>query len=149
MAKAITSSLTKWLPLVAIFGGFYQVYQVRGLDGLMSDIKAITLAGIKAKWEIWLTAIALFVLARPISITISRQIGGRDMSGETIRPIILAFMYYIGVSQLCEAIAQGAGYGGGGRGWTTTTGPRTFAFGGGYVGGSMRNPYDTTTGNGR
>lgn len=116
MAMKINSSLTKWLPAIAVIGGIYQVYQDRGFQGLIDDLtSALTYDAIVARWQTWAMGIALIFLAKPISAYVPSP---------TMRPIVSAVMYYVGIQQLATAIQQGAASGGRGsssKAWITSS----------------------------
>lgn len=110
----ISSNLTKWLPAIAVIGGIYQVYQDRGFQGLIDDLtSALTYDAIVARWQTWAMGLALIFLAKPIS---------GYVPSPTMRPIVTAILYYVGIQQLATAIQQGAASGGrGSRGWIIPT----------------------------
>ncbi len=116
MAPKINSNLTKWLPSIAVIGAIYQVYQDRGFQGLIDDLtSALTYEAIMARWQTWAMGLALIFLAKPIS---------GYVPSPTLRPIVTAALYYIGIQQLATAIQQGASSSGRGqaaRGWIASS----------------------------
>lgn len=115
MGMKINSSITKWLPMIAVIGALYQVYAERGFEGLLADLRAITYEGVKAKAQTWLIGIGLILIAKP---------GGSYIPSPTLRPVATAVLYYIGMNQIFDAIQQGANMSSGGnmgRAWIQQT----------------------------
>lgn len=97
-------NITGWLPLAAIIYSGYSYYSDRGIQGIMDDINAITIDGIKAKSGQILTGAGLIISAPFIA---------KYIPSPGARPIVTAIMYYIGAGQLFGALRSGAAIRGG------------------------------------
>lgn len=112
----IGKNLLKYLPMIAILYAGYQYYAGRGFQGFLNDVQAITLAGIEAKAQQVIMGFAL-ILAAPFV--------AKYVPNASLKHIVKAVMYYVGASQLFQALRSGAGYGGQGsaRGFVRMAAP--------------------------
>lgn len=100
----IGKGLFKYLPMLAVVYAGYQYYAGRGFQGFLNDVQAITLAGIEAKAQQVIMGFALIMGAAYVA---------KFVPNATLKHIVKAVMYYVGASQLFQALRSGAGYGGG------------------------------------
>lgn len=107
------SGIVKYIPLVAILYAVYQVYQDRGIEGIMADLMAIAknpqaLAG---RIGDLIVPLALIFVA---PIIIKKYAPG----GSVVKYGLLGMVLYGGVTQLAAAVRQGAG-----KGWIKSNTP--------------------------
>lgn len=102
----IGKGLLKYLPMLAIVYAGYQYYAGRGFQGFLNDVQAITLAGIEAKAKEVFMGFALIMAAPFVA---------KYVPNPSLKHVVKAVMYYVGASQLFQALRSGAGYGGGRR----------------------------------
>lgn len=107
----IGKGLLKYLRVLAIIYAGYQYYAGRGFQGFLNDVQSITLVGIEAKAKEIIMGFAL-ILAAPFV--------AKYIPNPSLRHVVVAVMYYVGASQLFQALRSGAGYGGRRMGFNPT-----------------------------
>ena len=115
MAKDITS-MAKYIPMVAALAAFYQVYQDRGVQGILDDVMAIAKnpMGITSKLAEIIVPLALVTVAPKV-------IRHYAPGGSIVKYALIGIVTYAGITQLAGAIRQGAGRAGRG-GYIVATG---------------------------
>ena len=115
MAKQWGKNLIKYIPQLAAVYAFYEYYADRGLDGIRADLEAMTIEGIKAKFQLIITGLLSFVIGDLIASKVKDRY---------LKVAIKSIAYYVGAKQLASALRQGAGVsamrrGGAGYGYST------------------------------
>lgn len=120
MTKFNVQGLLKYVPELAVVYQAYNYYSDRGFEGIIADLNAITIEGLKAKATMIITGVAAFIVAKLLADNVSNRYAKTG---------ILTVGYYVGAGQIFGALRSGAGMGrgGAGRGFVSA----------GYVG----NPY--------
>jgi len=115
MAKQWGKNLIKYIPQLAAVYAFYEYYADRGIDGIRADLEAMTIDGIKAKFQLIITGLLTFVIGDLIA---------SHVKDRYLKVAIKSIAYYVGAKQLASALRQGAGVsamrrGGVGYGYST------------------------------
>jgi hypothetical protein len=100
--KMNPQNILKYVPMVAVLYAAYTYYADRGMDGIIADLNAITIDGIKGKFSQILTGVAAFFIA---------DIVAKEISNRYAKTAIKTVGYYFGAGQLFAALRSGAGYG--------------------------------------
>lgn len=104
-----------WVPPLAFLYAFYEYYADRGFDGIMKDLSAITLDGIRAKIHIIIGGMILIVGAETLAMIVVKYV--KNPTLKLLLPAaVRSIGYYAGAKQLATALRQGAGYRGGAGG---------------------------------
>ena len=99
-------TLFKYIPLAAVIYAVYQVYQDRGVEGLMADIMAIARnpQALVSKVGELLVPLALIFVAPSV---IRKYAPG----GSVVKYGLIGIVLYGGITQVAAAVRQGAGRG--------------------------------------